>query len=229
VAKNQYDLCLEILRRFHREKLLGNLVLIGSWCLVFYEIYFRPTGKFDVDALKTRDIDFLIPSPSKITHKTDVPALFSDLGFKVTIGGAKGIIRLSHPDLTLEFLVPERGRGQDKPVALPQLGMNAVALRFLNFLTDNIIPIKVEDFYVFVPHPINFSLHKLIVSRRRLNKDKAVRDREMGLRILNDLIEKGESGAIQRVFNPLPPRWRKEILSALHPTDDRKIIALLQQ
>jgi hypothetical protein len=136
VAEKQYELCLEILRRFKREKLLGNLVLIGSWYLVFYEDYFHSRKGVDVAALKTRDIDFLIPSPSKITHKTDVPALFKDLGFVVTIGTSNGLIRLNHPDLILEFLVPERGRGQDKPV-----------LRFLNFLTENVIPVKVEDFH----------------------------------------------------------------------------------
>lgn len=227
MAEKQYELCLEILRRFKREKLLGNLVLIGSWCLVFYEDYFHSGKAVDAAALKTRDIDFLIPSPSKITHKTDVPALFRDLGFVVTIGGSNGLIRLNHPDLILEFLVPERGRGQDKPVNLPQLGMNATALRFLNFLTENVIPVKVEDFHIFVPHPVNFSLHKLIVSQRRVNKDKAIKDRQMGVRLLNDLINKGDDGIIKRVFNAAPIKWRKEILKGLDPLEDRKILALL--
>jgi hypothetical protein len=228
VAEKQYELCLEILRRFKREKLLGNLILIGSWCLVFYEDYFHSKKGVDAAALKTRDIDFLIPSPSKIAHKTDVPALFKDLGFVVTIGGSNGLIRLSHPDLILEFLVPERGRGEEKPVNLPQLGMNATALRFLNFLTENIIPIKVEDFHIYVPHPVNFALHKLIVSQRRSNKDKSTKDSQTAVRLLNDLIVKGEGGAIRRVFNAAPAKWRKEMLKGLDPLEDRKIIELLE-
>ncbi len=146
MEKKQYDLCLEILRRFHREKLLGNLVLIGSWCMVFYEEFFHLSEKEAFDIFKTRDIDFLIPAPSKITHKTDVPELVKDLGFVTDIGGSRGIIRLNHPDLILEFLVPERGRGSEKPVNLPQLGMNAVALRFLNFLTRLSFPSKSRTF-----------------------------------------------------------------------------------
>ena len=228
MEKKQYDLCLEILRRFNQKKLLGNIVLIGSWCMVFYEDYFRLFQKEGFDTFKTRDIDFLIPAPSKITHKTDVPELVKDLGFVTTIGGSKGIIRLNHPDLILEFLVPERGRGSEKPVDLPQLGMNAVALRFLNFLTDNIIPVKVEDFFLYVPHPVNFSLHKLIVSQRRHNKDKSSKDLQMGVQLLNALIKKGEGAAIKKVFNALPTKWRGIITKSLDAVEHREIILLLK-
>jgi len=227
VEKNQYELCLEILRRFHQKKLLGNLVLIESWCMVFYKEYFYPNEKSEFETIKTRDIDFLIPAPSKITHKTDVPELMKDLGFVTTIAGSKGIIRLDHPDLILEFLVPERGRGQEKPVDLPQLGMNAVALRFLSFLTDNIIPLKVEDFYLYVPHPVNFSLHKLIVSQRRHNIDKSTKDHQMGVQVLNALIKKGESPAIKNVFAALPTKWRGIIIKSLDSIVHREILSLL--
>lgn len=155
----------------------------------------RASEKGGFDTFKTRDIDFLIPAPSKITHKTDVPELVKDLGFVMTFGGSKGIIRLNHPDLILEFLVPERGRGSEKPVDLPQLGMNAVALWFLNFLTDNIFPVKIEDFFLYVPHQVNFSLHKLIVSQRRHNKDKSSKDLQMGTQLLNALVKKGGGAA----------------------------------
>ena len=228
MAEKQYELCLEILRRFRREKLLGNLVLIGSWCLIFYEDYFQSGKAVNAAALKTRDIDFLVPSPSKIVHKIDIPALFEDLGFVVTIGGSNGLIRLNHPDLILEFLVPERGRGQDKPVNLPQLGMNATALRSLNFLTENVIHVKVEDFHILVPHPVNFSLHKLIVAQRRSNKDKSIKDRQMGIRLLNDLIKKGDGGLIRRIFDAAPTKWRKEIVKGLDPLENRQVLTLLQ-
>lgn len=228
MEKKQYELCLEILRRFNQRKLLGNVVLIGSWCMVFYEEYFHPTIKERFGTFKTRDIDFLIPAPSKISQKTDVPALVRDLGFVTSIGGSKGIVRLIHPDLILEFLVPERGKGSEKPVDLPQLGMNAVALRFLNFLTDNIIPVKVEDFFVYLPHPVNFSLHKLIVSQRRHNKEKSSKDRQMGVQLLNLLIKKGNAPAIKKVFGDLPPKWRGIIAKALDPIEDREILVILK-
>jgi len=49
-----------------------------------------------------------------------------------TIKGSRGYVKLDHPDLLLEFLVPEKGKGTDKPHPLPKLGMNAVALIFRN-------------------------------------------------------------------------------------------------
>ena len=76
-------------------------------------------------SLKTRDIDLLIPRPSEIKAKTDVVELLKDLGFIVGFSGSKGYIRLEHPELVVEFLVPERGRGSDKPYTLSQLGLNA--------------------------------------------------------------------------------------------------------
>ena len=38
----QYNLCCEVLRRLHREKVLNHMVLIGSWCLLAYADYFKP-------------------------------------------------------------------------------------------------------------------------------------------------------------------------------------------
>ena len=52
-------------------------------------------------------------------------------------------MKLDHPELILEFLVPERGKGIDKPYPLPRLGINATTLRFLNFLSCNTIKVKV--------------------------------------------------------------------------------------
>lgn len=83
---------------------------------------------------------------------------------------------LEHPNLIVEFLVPEKGRGLDKPYPLPQLGLNAQALRFINFLAQSIIHITIEDIPIMVPHPANFALHKLMILSRRKAKEKAEKD-----------------------------------------------------
>jgi len=36
VEKTQYELCIEVLRRFDKAGVLRNIVLIGSWCMPFY-------------------------------------------------------------------------------------------------------------------------------------------------------------------------------------------------
>lgn len=228
MEKKQYELCLEILRRFNSVGILKNLILIGSWSAYFYNEYFAGTPYLDRTALKTRDIDFLIDNPASIKDAVNVPGLLSDLGFVIVYKGNKGYIKLEHPDLLLEFLVPEKGKGMDKPVHLPKLGMNAVALRFLNFLSANTIKVRVEDFYVTLPHPANFALHKLIIFQRRFKQDKAVKDRNIAIEILKSLIDKGESSIIKRVFNSIPKKWQGRIIKGLQTAKEPEILKVLQ-
>lgn len=226
MEKKQYELCLEVLRRLSRVRILDNIVLIGSWCIPFYKEYFAKV-KY-VHSIKTRDIDFLIPVPSRIQKKVDIPKLVKDLGFVIGFKGPQGYIRLEHPKLFIEFLVPEKGKGTDKPYPLPKLGVNAVALRFLNFLSENTIKVKVEDFYLTLPHPANFSLHKLIVFQRRIKKDKAIKDRNIAIMILQALINRGERNIINEVFGSVPQKWQKKIVKGLEETKESGILDILE-
>ena len=132
MEKNQYKLCVEVLRRLENVGVLKNMILIGSWCMPFYKEYF--SGVEYLPSIKTRDIDFLIPHPAAIKLKADLTETMKDLGFIRGFRGREGYMILEHPDLAIEFLVPEKGKGTDKPVRLPLLGLNAQALRFLELL-----------------------------------------------------------------------------------------------
>jgi hypothetical protein len=226
VEKNQYELCLEVLRRLNRVGVLKDIMLIGSWCLPFYREYF--SGVTYAAAIKTRDIDFLIPDPRKIHGQTDIPELLKDLGFIVNFSGSKGYIKLEHPDLLIEFLSPEKGRGMDEPVNIPRLGVNATALRYLNFLVENTIKVDVEGFTVCLPHPVNFALHKLIIFQRRIKKEKADKDREAATMLLRALIKKGDGKRIKSVFDSIPTLWRKSVLKGLQNVEDRDILRILE-
>jgi len=73
VEKSQYKLCLEVLRRLDESGVLKNIVLVGSWCTLFYKDYF---GDIRYPAvIKTRDMDLLIPHPAALRTKTDVAEL----------------------------------------------------------------------------------------------------------------------------------------------------------
>ncbi len=228
MEKKQSDLCLEILRRFHNTGVLNNFILIGSWCAYFYNDYFSGTPYLDRRTIKTRDIDFLIDNPINIRQEVNIPNLLGDLGFVIVHKGIEGYIKLEHPDLILEFLVPELGKGTDKPYPLPKLGMNAVALRFLKFLSAKTIKVKVEDFYITLPHPANFALHKLIIFQRRLKEDKAIKDRNTAIEILRALINKGDSEIIRQVFNSIPQKWQSKIIKGLKEAEDNEILLVLQ-
>jgi hypothetical protein len=222
VEKNQYELCIEVLKRLEKAGILKEIILIGSWCIPFYGGYFAGT-KYP-SAIRTRDMDFLIPDPHKIRTAIDIPELLKDLGFVIGYGGEEGYIRLEHPELIVEFLSPQKGKGTDKPIPLPALGVNAVALRFLGLLTDNIIKVRVEDFDVLMPHPVVFSFHKLIISQYRPKGEKAIKDRNAAVGILKALIEKGESELIKEIYSSLLPKWKKKVLKGLQQTDEHEVI-----
>ncbi len=227
MEKNQYELCLEVLRRLEKAGVLENAVLIGSWCLPFYEDYF--SGVDYAPSIKTRDIDFLIPRPASIKSKTNVSELMKDLGFIVGFKGREGYIVLEHPELEVEFLVPEKGRSFNKPVPLPQLGLNAQALRFLELLAQDTIQVKAKDISLTLPHPANFALHKLIVAGRRRQKDKAAKDREAGLKVLKALIEKREIARVKGVFSSLPAKWQAMIVKELKGAEETDLIQILKK
>lgn len=226
MENKQFEICLEVLRRFHKIGLLEHVILIGSWCTYFYRDYFE--GDSYHFTLITRDIDFLIAHPSRLNQKVDLPELLKDLGFIPAFKGDHGYMKLDHPELILEFLVPERGRGINKPFPLPKLFMNATALRFLNFLSCNVINVKVENFTVTLPHPANFALHKLIVSQRRIKEEKAAKDRNAALGVLKTLIAVGRKDEIRDVFQSAPTGWQKKILDSLKRMQETELIDFLK-
>ena len=228
MEKKQSDLCFEILRRFHNAGILEDLILIGSWCVYFYKDYFSNIPYINQATIKTRDIDFLVDSPSKIKVNVNIPALLKDLGFVTVYRGSLGFIKLDHPDLILEFLVPEKGKGTDRPIPLVKFGLNAVALRFLTFLSSNTIKVKIEDFYLILPHPANFALHKLIIFQRRTKEEKAIKDRDTAVEILEALINKGDAAIVRQVFDSVPQKWQKKIIKGLEETKEKVLLDKLE-
>lgn len=227
MEKKQFKLCVEILKRFHKAGILKDFILIGSWCIYFYKEYFSDVSYTMQTAIMTRDIDFLIDQPEKIKKKVDVPELLKDLGFVTIFKGSQGYIKLDHPDLILEFIVREKGKGSNKPYPLSKLGMNAVPLRFLNFLSTQTIKVKVDNFYVNLPHPANFALHKIIISKRRTKEEKATKDRNAAVGILNALIKKDENDIIRSVFFSIPKKWQSRIISNLESFNEKNILNIL--
>lgn len=226
MEKSQYDLCVEIFRRLDKVGLLKDVVLVGSWCTLFYKHFFDSPDY--VSSLSTRDMDLLIAEPRTLKIRTDVAELLKDLGFVVGFTGSQGYIRLEHPQLIVEFLVPERGRPINKPYRLPQLGLNAQALRFLEFLAQNTIQCKTDSITITLPHPAHFALHKCLVMTRRLKPEKQAKDKEAAIRIFNALIDSGQSDTISKAFRAMPQKWQTRIKSQLTDITETHILEVLE-
>jgi len=228
VEKKQYELCLEILRRLSGAGVLSEFILIGSWCVYFYKDYFSSVPYSEHVSFRTRDLDFLISRPESLLHEASIPQILKDLGFVPAFRGSEGYIRLEHPDLILEFMVPGRGRGTDKPYPLPKLGINAVALRFLDLLCRDTITVKAGGVDLKLPHPANFALQKLIILQRRTSKDKAAKDRNAAVGVLKALIMMGNTTVLLKVFNSIPHKWKSKVMRGLKETGETEIEEILR-
>ena len=225
MEKKTFDLSLEVLKRFEKAGILKHVVLIGSWCIYFYKYYFK--HKDYSTYIRTKDIDFLIPLPYKLDKEINVFALIEDLGFLEGYKSSKGYIKLEHPDLTIEFLVPERGRGHNKPYSIPQLAINAQPLRFLDFLIDNTVSINANNLHIKVPHPAAYALHKFIIFKRRRKIDKRDRDIEGALRVFRELLRHKQYSAINRIFKKMHLKWQKKVIANLRSINEFEIIDIL--
>lgn len=226
MEKKTYNLCLKVLTIFDKADLLKYVILIGSWSIYFYKDYFK--SKSYSTFIRTRDIDFLIPLPFKLDKKIEIFKLVENLGFIVEHKGAKGYVKLKHPDLTIEFLVPERGRGTNRPYPIPSLGINAVALRYLDFLAANTIAVNFEGLRIRLPHPAAYTLHKFIIFKRRTRTDKHDRDIEGAIRVFHALIQNDQHGAIKGIFRKMHRKWQVTIIKNLKSIGESEIIDVLK-
>ncbi len=226
MEKKTFNLSLEVLKRFERAGVLRHFIIIGSWSVYFYKYYFN--SKNYSTFIRTIDMDFLIPIQARFHANIRILDLLEDLGFIEEYKGSKGYMKISHPDLIVEFLVPERGRGHDEPYSIPQLSINAVPLRYLDFLAENTISITAEGLRIKLPHPAAYALHKFIVFKRRRNADKHDRDIEGALRVFQALIDHGDVAVIKRIFGKMHKKWKKTIIDNLRTMKEAGVIDILE-
>lgn len=226
MEKKTNSLYLEILSRLNKVGILQHVILIGSWSIYFYKYYFK--SKDYSTYIRTKDIDFLVPIPPKFAKETNIFELVKDLGFLEKYRGSKGYIILEHPDLSIEFLVPERGHGINKPYLMPQLSINAQPLRFLDFLVENTILIKVEGLNLKVPHPAAYALHKFIIFKRRNKIEKHDRDIEGALRIFNELTRNNKHNEIRLIFKKMHKKWQEKVIDNLKSINELEVIDILK-
>lgn len=174
--------------------------LIGSWSFLLYQRHFgvRPLP------LRTQDIDLLLPWPYPERSRVALSEALLKLGFRPA-HNPDGSNYFIHPELKLEFLSPERGKGGLDARAIKPLGLRAVSLRFMDMLLKDSILLKEGSVHVRVPKPLNFCLHKFVIAQRRTNPDKREKDIQQAVYVLAIL----DPAEFMAEFEALPPKWRK--------------------
>lgn len=218
MENNQYRLVMRLFRSMEEAGVLDHVVLIGSWCLLAYQHYFR--GIPFEPGIRTRDVDLLVPIPLRIQTPVDIEKMVSAMGFVTRRQGSDGAMQFVHAELMLEFIVPERGRGSEKPYDLSALGINAQRLRFMDFLCEETLRLSFGDVRINVPHPTRFALLKLIVSARRSKPVKRDNDLRQAVRVLVALRQNQELDLLKKTYQSMPAKWQQAVRKALLQTPD---------
>lgn len=99
--KKQFKVLQEILEKFHSAGILQDMMLVGSWCLYFYRLEFEGINTFP--AIRTLDVDFLIPQHRRLRKEADIPSLLKEMGFVPTFNRSSGLVVYDHEELRVEF------------------------------------------------------------------------------------------------------------------------------
>lgn len=211
--ENSESLFLKIIGKLDAGKVLQDIVLIGSWVLPIYRTYFDNDPEIPI--LRTTDVDFLLGMPPNIQNTFDIPAALSEIGFENAWSLQGDFCKYVHPNLEVEFLIPEHGRGTGRSVSIPSLNINAQPLRFLSFAYKRSICISYWGYNIRVPEPEVFVLLKLLILPRRKDDAKRIKDAYTARTLGEFLLKRIDRRAyMQNLFNDLPKGWQKTIRNA---------------
>jgi hypothetical protein len=165
---------LRVIKLLNDNDCLKDVILIGSWAEFLYQqTSLIPVG---TTALRTLDVDFLIANIRKPNPPINLEELAEQQGYAVDKHFLLGTTKIQTPSrLELEFLIAQRGAGKE-PTYKTALGVTAQALRNLELLRDNTMPISYFDINIMVPIPEAYVLHKIIINNER-SKSKMEKDR----------------------------------------------------
>lgn len=208
--QKRFEMFDRVVQLLDQLQLLDNLILIGGWCLYLYKIYFDNAPEIPV--LRTMDIDILVPHPFKIKNEVNVGSALEQLGFTAKHSLLTGDIKFVHPDLEIEFLTPEFGRGTDKPFQIKKLHISAQKLRYLNLLQSQLIVIPYKGKKLKVPQPAAYVLHKFLLASKRKNQVKKKKDLQVARELGEFLLQKEhERDKLTQLYKDLPRGWKRTI------------------
>lgn len=147
--EEKYKLLSDVLKELQKKGVLDGLVIVGSWCQYYYKILFDDAP--EIPLVRTMDIDFLVPNPSKFENKVDVSDLLNSLGFDSDFDYSTGLVKYVHPDLEIQFLTPALGRVKDTPYEIKKLNINAEGMTYMKMLQDHKFSMTHDGVTIWLP------------------------------------------------------------------------------
>lgn len=206
--ENDEDLFLTVIGRLAAGGVLRDIVLTGSWVLPVYRSYFNDAPEIPV--LRTTDVDFLVGMPPRIHEDFDVPAALAELGFEPEWSLHGDFCKYVHPEMEVEFLIPEQGPGAGTSIAVDALRVRAQPLRYLSLAYDRSMVVQYHGYDIRVPEPEAFVLLKLLVMPRRKDRAKIEKDAYTARAVGKYLFDREERRTrLRDMFAGLPKGWQK--------------------
>jgi hypothetical protein len=215
----KFDFLVRILTELQDVGILKYLILVGSWCQDFYRHQYG--NPIEIPATKTMDADILIPRRMpRVNPPVDIVAIMKKNDFIFEISPASGLHKFNHPMLKVEFLTDPGAKPEQSTRHFDDLGVTAQELHLMGLPLKYHYPFTFKHLTFNIPEPEAFAIHKLIVSVRRLNKEKAEKDRLTAQGML--LFCEGRPKHLRRLYEILDEqpkgRWKK-IRRALEKTE----------
>jgi len=213
-VEEKYELLSAVLKELQVKGVLDGLVIAGSWCQYYYRVVFDNAP--EIPLLRTLDIDFLVPNPSKFKTNVDVSQLLNQLGFDSDFDYYTGFVKYVHPDLEIQFLTPALGRAKDTPCEIKQLNINAESLTYMKMLQDHQFSMTHNGITVWLPQPEAYTLHKILISPKR--KDPAKKEKDlMAAKSIGEFCLEYETRRqrLMTIYADLPKKWQWTISGVL--------------
>ena len=218
--EKENDLFFTILIRLDKEEVLQDIILIGGWCSLVYKEYFG--NPVEISMQRTADLDFLVPNPPRIHKDVDVSLILEELGFDRKVSLLDGYEKYVHPDLEVEFLTPERGRGRGKPYTIDKLHINALGLRYLDLIQSHTMKTSYNGISINVPEPTAYVLHKFILSDRRKKPFKREKDIETARQLGEYLLDQErQRNKMREIYLSMPEKWKKDLIKIVKGTSEK--------
>ena len=204
-----------ILKDFDDNGILQDFILIGSWALRVYSEHFKNDPQVPVVA--TQDMDFLVTNPPKVSREVDIPELLSKYELEEQYSPRGDYSKFIGPDFEVEFLYPEKGKGEPTGKRVAGLKIVATPLRYMNFIQDYAETMEYKGHKVRVPEPTVFVLMKYLLTIKRKAGDKAkiAKDLSTAQDLEFFLLDNDFQQEFKDRFNDMPKKWQKELMTVL--------------
>lgn len=211
----------EVLRVITDTGLNDKLVIVGSWAYWIYQNYLFKT-KVLPESLRTTDVDIFIPRHTKFSKKLSLISVFEKEGYRWRRALNDNIDKLEKEDFKIEFLTELKGKGVERTASIKGIGINAIPIRYLTLLSDDIQKIKLYNKYIVnVPAPLDYALHKLLIAQeRQVNRQTGVSKKSKDIEQGSEIIMKLDIKEVLKKYNSLPKKWKQKILQSIEESDN---------